>query len=55
MANTQEQDKIGLVGMGCGQTQRTTGQEESGTVAEQSEMESVPSEHVVNQSPETGR
>lgn len=38
MANIQEQDKIGLVGMSCGQTQRTTGQEESGTVAEQSEM-----------------
>ncbi|MDP8607176.1 hypothetical protein [Serratia marcescens] len=54
MANKQEQDKIGLVGMGCGQAQHTAGQEESGAVAEQSEMESVPSEHVVNEGPETG-
>lgn len=55
MANAQEQDKIGLVGMGCGQAQHTAGQEESGVVTEQSEMESAPSEQAVNESPETGR
>ncbi|WP_157783435.1 hypothetical protein [Serratia plymuthica] len=55
MANKQEQDKIGLVGMGCGQTQHTAGQKESGVVTEQSEMASVPAEHVVNESPEIGR
>lgn len=55
MANTQEQDKIGLVGMGCGQAQYTASQEASGAVTEQSEMASVPSEHVVNEGPETGR
>lgn len=55
MANTQEQDKIGLVGMSCGQAQHTAGQEESGVVTEQSEMASVHSEHAVNESPETGR
>ncbi|CAI1820641.1 Uncharacterised protein [Serratia liquefaciens] len=54
MSNKQEQDKIGLVGMGCGQTQHNAGQKECGTVADQSEMASVPSEHVVNESPETG-
>lgn len=54
MTNTQEQDKIGLVGMSCGQAQHTAGEEESGVVAEQSEMASVPSELVVNESPETG-
>lgn len=55
MVNTQEQDKIGLVGMSCGQAQYTAGEEESGVVADQSEMASVPSEQVVNESPETGR
>lgn len=55
MANTQEQDKIGLVGMSCGQTQHTAGEAEGGVVAEQSEMASVPSGHVVNEGPETGR
>ncbi|CAI2505281.1 Uncharacterised protein [Serratia proteamaculans] len=55
MANTQEQDKIGLVGMSCGQAQHTAVEAESGVVAEQSEMASVPSEQVVNESPEIGR
>ncbi|WP_273973857.1 MULTISPECIES: hypothetical protein [Serratia] len=55
MANKQEQDKIGLVGMGCGQAQHTAGQKESGVTDEQSEMASVPSEQVVNESPEVGR
>lgn len=54
MANTQEQDKIGLVGMSCGQAQHTAGEAESGIVADQSEMASVPFEHVVNESLETG-
>ncbi|BEM39921.1 hypothetical protein [Serratia marcescens] len=53
MANKQEQDKIGLVGMGCGQAQHTAGQEESGVTDEQSEMAS--SDQVVNESPEIGR
>lgn len=55
MPNTQKQDKIGLVGMNCGQVQHTAGEEESGVAAEQSEMASVPSEQVVNEGPETGR
>lgn len=55
MANKQEQDKIGLVGMGCGQAQHAACQEEIGVTDEQSEMVSVPSEQVVNESSEIGR
>ncbi|WP_447886444.1 hypothetical protein [Serratia fonticola] len=55
MENIQEQEKIGLVGMSCGQAQHTVGQKESGIVADQSDMESEPSEQVVNKIPETGR
>jgi|GEM_PF-5728613 len=55
MVNKQEQDRIGLVGMGCGQAQNTAGQKESGVVIEQSEMASVSSEQVVSENTEAVR